>query len=187
MSGDPINPKGLHTSPLGAGGASSEGQKVVAVDQATIAAQICTMAENVRNSMLIMEKLSKQNAESIATQAELRQEMHGLSENAKKTNKILEELKTVGEGSLTVQGSLLKSSNLIAERMALTVNHLQLMRDEAIKHMKSLNRNTAVLFVAQVTPRVENEDDVTYFFRLLKRVDEMYGVLETNNGEPLAG
>lgn len=188
MANDPINTKGLHMSPLGAaGGSSSEGQKVVAVDQATVAAQICTMSENVRNSMLIMERLNKQNAESIATQAELRQEMNSLAENAKQTNKILESLKHVGELSLKVQENLLASSNLIAERMSLTVDHLQLMRNEAIKHMKSLNRNTAVLFVAQVTPRTEGEGDVEYFFRLLNRVDEMYGVLETNNGEPLAG
>jgi len=186
---DQENPKSLHLNPFSskAGGSSSEGQKTIMVDQATVAAQICKMAEDVRNSMFIMEKLNKQNAESIATQAELRQEMNSLAENAKQTNKILEGLKTVGEESLTVQGSLLESSNLIADRMASTVKNLQLMRDEAIKHMKSLNRNTAVLFVAQVTPRTEGEDDVAYFFRLLKRVDEMYGVLETNNGEPLAG
>lgn len=186
---DQENPKSLHLNPFSskAGGSSSEGQKTIMVDQATVAAQICKMAEDVRNSMFIMEKLNKQNANSIATQAELQQGMSSLAENAKETNKILEKLTSVGEKSLDVQEKLLESSNSIAKDMQASVKQLELMRDEAAKHMKSLNRNTAVLFVAQVTPRADGEDDVTYFFRLLKRVDEMYGVLETNNGEPLAG
>jgi len=192
-----MDEKRLTLNPLGAGGSSASGKKVVAMDQDMLTERLCRMSGDVQSSTELMRNMNKQQASMLPIQQDLLDKTITLVDENKKLNQIVIQLNKTGEKSLLVQERMaILSEELLKQTIEMTAS-TKLMQVQAEENMKQLNRNTAALFTSYVTKQgtvteivdgveiTRLETEFEWFLRILDNSEKLFAMYEEKRQKEL--
>ena len=192
-----MDEKRLTLNPLGAGGSSASGKKVVAMDQDMLTERLCRMSGDVQSSTELMRNMNKQQASMLPIQQDLLDKTITLADENKKLNQIVIQLNKTGEKSLLVQERMaILSEELLKQTIEMTAS-TKLMQVQAEENMKQLNRNTAALFTSYVTKQgtvteivdgveiTRLETEFEWFLRILDNSEKLFAMYEEKRQKEL--